>query len=455
MHDGGGKRDEDLAEELRDLGVTIEVPESAKEESFSNTLEALAQFVLSDASDQTIRLLSQENDASVGELSGGNTEQSIYRLSFHEEGCDQKGAAEHLVESFNESHHQTPFSLPKLKQYMLQMCNKRNDGRVYDRLGNLMFILSLGPVHGQVRHIDHMNPNLQICLYMSRECPSTIIYDMAGIPINSCVDLLDHWTSASPTPLPRALDRILRTLGDVPLETIPCARFFASSWRSLNRHLRNFGRLYQPVSRQLQLKACDPGTTLIAGGSNHVHAGPPASSPRMFAFATGIPEDVVDKTQSKLESIDDEDDDNDGEVQYSPALLHLDFSCIVFGMLDFDEDFSIEDEMEIRSAKQFLLDQLVSLLKEYPGETYEQQLGEKRQLLKDWLQRLVLVLESPREIQSLLEEALISDALMYSPDVQTNAFRKFKEKHLKKKHRKTKMQRAGQNSTTRRGYVYS
>ena len=451
MHEGGGERDFDLAQDLQDLGVTIEVPESSKEESFANTLEALAQFVLCDASDQTVRLLSQENDASVGELSGGNAEQSIYRLSFQDDGCDQKGTAEKLVENFNERHQQTPFSVSKLKQYMLQMCNKRNDGLVYDRLGNLMFILSFGTVHGQVRHIDHMNPNLQICLYMSRECPSTIIYDMAGIPINSCADLLDHWASASKTPIPRALHSILRTMGDVRLETLPYAKFFASSWHSLNHHLRNFGRLYQPVSRELQLKSCDPGTTLIAGGANHVHAGPPALGPRMFAFATGIPEDIIDKTQSNLELVDDSDD-NDGEVQYSPALLHLDLSCIVFGMLDFEEPFS-EDAIEIRSAKQFLLDRLLPLLKEYPGETYEQQLVEERRILKDWLQRVVLVLESPREIQSLVEEALISDVLMYSPDVQTKAFRKFKEKHLKRSHRKTKVRRARQDSTHSREYV--
>jgi hypothetical protein len=163
----------------------------------------------------------------------------------------------------------------------------------------------------------------------------------------------------------------------------------------------------------------------------------------MFAFAIGIPEESDAKTQEILGNVDDSDE-NDGEVQYSPALLHLDLSCIVFGILDFEE-LGV-DEGDIRAAKQFLLDRLLPLLKEYPGETYEQQLGEERAMLKDWLRQLVLVLESPREIQTLLEAALTSDALMYSPDVQTKAFRKFKQRYQKRSQRKLKIKRVGQNS---------
>lgn len=432
------ERDDDLViQDLRDLGVTVELPISAKEVSFANTLDALAQFVLYETVDQTIRLLSEANDASVGELSGGNVEQSIYRISFHDEDSNKKGAAELLVDSYNEKNRQRQFSISKLKQYMLQMCNKRNDGRVYERVGNLMFILSFGLVHGQVRHIDHMNPNLQICLYMSRECPSTIIYDMTGIPINSCSDLLRYWSSIShDEPVPKAIEHILLTMGDLRLDKTPYAKYFASSWFSFNHHLRNFGRLYQPISRPLQLKSCDPGTTLIAGGANHVHAGPPASGPRMFAFATGIPENDDDHVSETVESLED-GDENDGEVQYSPSLLHIDFSCIVFGMLDFEEP-SVGVELEIYTAKQFLLDRLLALLKEYPKETYEQQLGEERQSLKEWLKRVVPALASPREIQTLLQEAISSDTLMYSPDVQTKSFRKFKQRHLKKSRQKTR-----------------
>lgn len=436
--------DDDVVQELREIGVTVEKPESAKEESFANTLDALARFVLSETPEQTLRLLSQENDLSVGELSGGNGEQSIYRISIYDEGSDRKGAAERILESFNEKNQRTPFSVSKLKQYMLQMCNKRNDGRTYDRLGNLMFILSFGPQLGQVRHIDHMNPNLQICLYMSRQCPSTIIYDSVDAPIDSCLDLLQYWAATSPTRVPDAIERILRSMGDALLKNMPYAKFFASSWYTLNHHLRNFGRLYQPVYRQLQLTSCDPGTTLIAGSVNHVHAGPPSPGPRMFAFAIGIPEDVDGRVPEASETAD-ETDDNDGELQYTPALLHLDLSCILFGTLDFEEATG-EDDSDVRASKRFLLDRLLPLLKEYPGETYEQQLGEGRQLLKDWLQQLVLVLDSPREIQTLIEAALTSDTLIYSPDVQTKAFRKFKQRLLKKSLRIAKTQRVDRNS---------
>jgi hypothetical protein len=74
---------------------------------------------------------------------------------------------------------------------------------------------------------------------------------------------------------------------------------------------------------------------LLAGG-NEVHAGPPTSGPRMFAFAVAIPD--LNFSLNNTERGDDhiakfESDYNDGKVQHSPVLLHID---ILFSLLDCD-----------------------------------------------------------------------------------------------------------------------
>lgn len=264
------RTDDAVIDELLELGVTIEEPETSKEESFAHALEAFGHFVLVEQPDKTLALLEQQIDSSsslVGELSGGNSAHSIYRLSIpqHDEAYhatattnSNKGAAELLLDAFAEKYPNSSLTVHKLHQYMLNMCNRRSrrrqecsndliDDRTYSRLGNLMFILSLGPVHGQVRHIDHMNPNLQICLYMSPRCPSTIVYAMNNPVIASSLDLRNHWESLF---LPRIVAEILKTMGDAPLSTKAYAKYFG--WVSLNDQLRNFGRLYQSVSHALQ-----------------------------------------------------------------------------------------------------------------------------------------------------------------------------------------------------------
>jgi len=65
---------------------------------------------------------------------------------------------------------------------MIGMCDRRsqarNDKERRSKLGNVMFILSFAPMVGQIRHIDSTDPNLQVCLYMSADCPSTIVYSL-------------------------------------------------------------------------------------------------------------------------------------------------------------------------------------------------------------------------------------------------------------------------------------
>mmetsp|Transcript_7799 Transcript_7799/g.21697 ORF Transcript_7799/g.21697 Transcript_7799/m.21697 type:complete len:159 (-) Transcript_7799:245-721(-) len=85
---------------------------------------------------------------------------------------------------------------------MLNMCERWKQNRPpgstesyrrYTDLGNLMFILAFGEAPGQFRHIDNIDPNNQICCYMSEKCPSTIVYELGGPDISCGEDLLSFW----------------------------------------------------------------------------------------------------------------------------------------------------------------------------------------------------------------------------------------------------------------------
>ena len=110
-----------------------------------------------------------------------------------------------LLDLYNEKRRggATTLTAADIESYMLGMCNRRvrerggreGEGRrcrlppqgrreregwrYYDRLINLMLVIQFGgPTPGQVRHVDDTAPNLQICTYMLRDCPSTIVYEM-------------------------------------------------------------------------------------------------------------------------------------------------------------------------------------------------------------------------------------------------------------------------------------
>lgn len=280
---------------------------------------------------------------------------------------------------------------------------------------------------------------------------------MEGPVITNCLDLKDHWGSTSlqfshESSIPELLSVILTTMGDVRLATKDYAKYFG--WVSLNNQLNNFGRLFQPVDKALQISACDPGTTLIAGGSNHVHAGPPANEPRMFAFAIGIPEEQSGKDvatgdgEGALLESDADQEENDGEVQYSPTLLHIDLCCILFGTLDFDIELQESmgyniDQGPVFDSKHYLLEQLLPLLREYPNETYSQHFGENRALVREWLEKLVAAQTErnvPR-IKALLKDAVASDVLMYSPDVISKSFHKNQQRRQRRNERRERKQR--------------
>lgn len=409
--------EQEIKHELATLGIDVMGPESRKEETIAQALGAFSLFVLDEEQDKCHAIIEKHMGKSAGPLQGGSDEHEIYRVSITD---DEDEAAAEMLKEFHTSQqgkrYATVLTMAKLEHYMLAMCDKRSRIRgckKYTRLGNLMFILAFGPTHGQVRHIDNMDPNIQICLYMSDDCPSTVVYSMDGPVITNGSELVEYWGRNHV--VPELVQSILLEKGDTALEEKGHTKYFAF-WDTLNDNLKRFGKLYKPVALQLSLQT-DPGTTLLAGG-NEVHAGPPTVGPRMFAFAIGIPEE-----EDQDEIIEGED--NNGEVQYNSVLLHVDLCCILFSMMEFEY---YEREEEHYEVKRFLLDLLFTLVKDYPLETYARLLGDDRKEVRDWLGKMVAALEDPERVNALLREAIESDTTLYSPDTGKSRKRWSKKK---------------------------
>ena len=322
---------------------------------------------------------------------------------------------------------------------MLGMCSRRSRERncvSYTSLGNLMFIMQFGgPTYGQVRHIDNMIPNVQICLYMSDCCPSTIVYEMDdgdGQPVTDGNSLIDFWERTKDKNIPQPIKKILQTNGDVKLKSKWYTKYFRK-WKTLNSQLSCFRKLYQPVLYQLGIRETEPGTTLLAGG-NEIHAGPPTTTDlgRMFAFAIGIPEEKEEEEET--DSIDNEEEteehENDGEVQYSPVLLHIDFCCLLFSILDY-EYIDGDNVAEVQDAKHYLVEILIELIVDYPMKAYLRQIDEVRSGIRSWLEHVLERIENKQSINALVEDAVTSEVILYSPDVII----KRRKKKKSKKHR--------------------
>ena len=350
-----------IIRELDAMGVECIEPASEREQATAALMEAFAAFVLEEQAQQSLAILEENCDGSVGELQGGG-EHAIYRVEITD---DDESVVSQLLRA-----HGHGLTVERIRRHML-MCQD------VSRLDNFMLVLAFGPTKGQIRHIDAMVPNRQLCCYMSRDCPSTVVYAPDGPAVDSGAALVALWEESG-LDVPAELRTRLVAEG---------ARKLAGQfkfWRTIDDALRCFGKLYQPVARRLAL-TCAPGTLLSAGG-NDVHAGPPTSSPRMFAFAVGVPEDAGDAPFT----------DGDGEVQYNAVLFHLDLCCVLFGRCD--------DE-----SKLFLLNQLVPLVSEHPdAESYSRQLGDARNDLAGWLARLVEALPT---VDHVLREAAASESL--------------------------------------------
>jgi len=452
----------EIKQGLHDMGVDVLEPESEKEKLMAEALDAFSSFILHDEQDKCRTILDTHinsgDSSSVGELQGGSDQHSIYRVLISDDDNDEdrdnnKDAAADLLKEFHSSYQGKRYSnsltIHKLKQYMLAMCERRsktccdddyNDysmdnrtdhlcSRKYVKLDNLMFILSFGSINGQVRHIDNMVPNLQICLYMSSDCPSTIVYTMDGPPITNVNKLIDYWTAQEQLlHVPDLIKAVLIEKGDKALSSKWYTKYFAF-WDTINSNLNCFGKLYQPVSLQLSLTT-DPGTTLLAGG-NEVHAGPPAPNARMFAFAIGILEDSGSSETNDYDESEYYESENNGEVQYSPVLLHVDLCCIVFSLIDFEYSDQKDTTQE---AKLFLITVLIALVKDFPKETYDRQMGDERREVRDWLGKVLDTLEKQEgssNVDKLVEEALKSDIMFYSPDIKKRRMKKKKRRNAK------------------------
>lgn len=396
------RTEQEIREELDAIEIDVLEPVSRKEEIMAQALEEFSSFVLREQACQEI--LDKHMGLTVGALQGGSEQHEIYRVSITR---DHDGAAAEWMRAFHASPQGKRFinvlTVDKLEHYMLGMCDRRSSrrgGRTYEKLGNLMFILAFGHADGQVRHIDSMTPNLQLCLYMSSDCPSTVVYATEGPKITNCKELLELWGKTFD--VPALLTTILEEQAEVSLKDKWYTKYF-SFWGTLDTNLECFGKLYQPVSRQLSLQ-CDPGTMLIAGG-NEVHAGPRTLGPRMFAFAIGVP---VEEAESS------NDEDNNGEVQYTPVQVHVDLCCILFSMMDFEY---IDRQDEHEEAKLFLLYLLLPFIDEYPEETYARLMGDDRSEVRGWIAELVehAKVNDENRIRLLMQKAIASETMFYSP----------------------------------------
>ncbi len=205
------------------------------------------------------------------------------------------------------------------------------------------------------------------------------------------------------------------------------ARCFIWHWGVIKAWLLCFGGLHWPALH-MPLLVVEPGTTLPAGGGNEVPGGLPTMGSRTFPFAIGMPEEEGRGGNSSnnggsegVASGEDRDgEENNEEVQYSPILLHIDFCCILFGMLDFKRQKcrSINNGPAHWEAKRFLVDVLIDLIRDYPMGQYLMQIDEGQVGVWRWLDGVLKRLEDGLVIAALTEEAVDSKESLYnSPNV--------------------------------------
>ena len=433
------------ARDILDL-MEVDIMESSsrKEEIMVNAMDSFSSFVLHEEREECRKILEHHMGATVGALQGGSDDEEIYRVTIND---DEQSACGQLLRKFRSSSREGKrlapmLTLDKFEEYMLGMCGRRSFSRSCrkcTRVNNIMFILTFGCTNGQVRHIDKMNPNLQICLYMSTDCPSTIVYHLEEPDIINGEQLVEYWEETRL--VPELIKSMLQNnYTSRKLSERHHTKFF-SFWGTIDDILDTFGKLYRPVSSSLSFRV-DPGVTLIAGG-NEVHAGPPTNGARMFAFAVGIPEEEERDNYSIDEDINDTgstrggDQDNDGEIQYCPALLHVDLMCILFVTMEVEFADRVE---EYENAKRFLLALLQELIEDQPQETYERLLPDSRSELRNWLGSVAryTMRKDSYEVEKLMTVALKSGSIFCSPDIAGPSGGKTKKERRRARRKKVK-----------------
>lgn len=125
--------------ELDELGVEYIEP-AGDEQATAALMEAFATFVLDEQPQQSLAVLEENHDGSVGELQGGG-EHAIYRVEIND---DDESVVSRLLRA-----HGHGLTVKCIRRHML-MCQD------IERLENFMLVLAFGPTTGQIRHIDAM-----------------------------------------------------------------------------------------------------------------------------------------------------------------------------------------------------------------------------------------------------------------------------------------------------------
>ena len=86
-------------------------------------------------------------------------------------------------------------------------------------------------------------------------------------------------------------------------------------------------------------------------------------------------------------------------------------------MLDCEFGSNANVDLARREAKYFLVNILIDLIRDYPMRQYLIQIDEERTGVLTWLESALKKLEDGSSMSSLVEEAVESDDVLYTPDV--------------------------------------
>ena len=71
---------------------------------------------------------------------------------------------------------------------------------------------------------------------------------------------------------------------------------------------------------------------------------------------------------------------------------------------------------------------LIELIVDYPMKAYLLQIDEERREIRSWLEHILERIESKQSTDALLEDAVTSEVILYSPDVIIKRRKKKKSK---------------------------
>ena len=112
-------------------------------------------------------------------------------------------------------------------------------------------------------------------------------------------------------------------------------------------------------------------------------------------------------------------------------LLHIDFCCLLFSLIDYVYEES--DPKSVLDAKRFLVDLLAKIIRDFPMRDYLRQINEDRTGIRGWLAQVLTLLEQNASLESIIEDAISSDDVFYSPDVVKQKMKKRKKARSKMK----------------------